>query len=605
MFESWPFTNFHDLNLDWIIKTVKEWTKTMDNVRNDIYKFMQSDFREAIEDIIIKHPEWVTTVTDHSITLRKLAADVLNRLDDVPYYHNITLTEHRANDTDYYICKIPENDANGNTIGLYLSYDPDKNPLQQADETGTNVTINGGCSYRLDGSWVHGIMIANGEVMTESVIPGQSLQGRAECVDGWYIGITDDREIKEYSVNSSVTAQDMLNDGCKNVFNAYFKLVENGQVADLSQITWGDANNPDNRNPLMVLGVKANNEIVFISCDGRTPINKGMNYQEMGQILINEGCVTGYNLDGGGSACMVYRGAKINRDIDEDGTAIRLINYTINVKCPDGSETSRKDFAQVGIEKQRLIKQIVSYVNQTAISNKTSNRISSGDNLDDFITPGKYTCPNASEAGGVINSPVTSEGFELYVMSQGANVAVYQFITSNDGVTRFYRFVDQTAGPWYRQGHTPPTIWGYELNTHGIAATDQYEQMSIGAGSVQGNTTNAIVSNIMNITENINSVTFKQEGTVKFTYTCNFYASGTGEKYIRIVRNRAGNASNRATQKTTIQQGNTANMCANATFNVEAGDTVYYLCYGQAGDQVEQGHMDFVFTPNYMGGNRY
>ena len=36
MMELWPFTNFHDLNLDWIIRTVKVYTKKVDDFIADI-----------------------------------------------------------------------------------------------------------------------------------------------------------------------------------------------------------------------------------------------------------------------------------------------------------------------------------------------------------------------------------------------------------------------------------------------------------------------------------------------------------------------------------------------------------------------------------------
>lgn len=36
MFELWPFTNFHDLNLDWIIRTIKVYTKKVDDFIEDM-----------------------------------------------------------------------------------------------------------------------------------------------------------------------------------------------------------------------------------------------------------------------------------------------------------------------------------------------------------------------------------------------------------------------------------------------------------------------------------------------------------------------------------------------------------------------------------------
>lgn len=68
MFESWPFTNFHDMNLDWIIKTIKTYTKKVD----DLYNFGLYDF---VEKVLEAHPEWTTTVQDGAISEPKLADD--------------------------------------------------------------------------------------------------------------------------------------------------------------------------------------------------------------------------------------------------------------------------------------------------------------------------------------------------------------------------------------------------------------------------------------------------------------------------------------------------------------------------------------------------
>ena len=69
MLEFWPFTNFHDLNLDWIIKTVKEYTKKVD----DLYNFGLYDY---VERVLAAHPEWTTTVRDGAITRPKLHASL-------------------------------------------------------------------------------------------------------------------------------------------------------------------------------------------------------------------------------------------------------------------------------------------------------------------------------------------------------------------------------------------------------------------------------------------------------------------------------------------------------------------------------------------------
>ena len=70
MMELWPFTNFHDLNLDWIIKTIKVYTKKVD----DLYDFGLYDF---VEKVLAAHPEWTTTVMDKAISRQKLADSTL------------------------------------------------------------------------------------------------------------------------------------------------------------------------------------------------------------------------------------------------------------------------------------------------------------------------------------------------------------------------------------------------------------------------------------------------------------------------------------------------------------------------------------------------
>lgn len=61
-----PFTDYHQLNLDWIIETVKEWTERL------IAFFDEDGAKDLVEDVLEEHPEWVTTVMDGSITFEKL-----------------------------------------------------------------------------------------------------------------------------------------------------------------------------------------------------------------------------------------------------------------------------------------------------------------------------------------------------------------------------------------------------------------------------------------------------------------------------------------------------------------------------------------------------
>lgn len=67
MFESWPFTNFHDMNLDWIIKTIKNLEKTVTE--------WQANIKDYVLDILSDHPEWIQNwmLDDDSVSADKLA----------------------------------------------------------------------------------------------------------------------------------------------------------------------------------------------------------------------------------------------------------------------------------------------------------------------------------------------------------------------------------------------------------------------------------------------------------------------------------------------------------------------------------------------------
>ena len=67
IFQQFPYTNFHEMNLDEIIKLVSALDKKVDDFEYSI--------QEEIDTWITAHPEYVTTVMDGAITLPKLAAD--------------------------------------------------------------------------------------------------------------------------------------------------------------------------------------------------------------------------------------------------------------------------------------------------------------------------------------------------------------------------------------------------------------------------------------------------------------------------------------------------------------------------------------------------
>jgi exopolysaccharide biosynthesis protein len=68
------------------------------------------------------------------------------------------------------------------------------------------------------------------------------------------------------------------------------------------------------RHPRTAAGVRADGKLLFVTVDGRRPEESvGMSLPELTDLLLELGCVSAINLDGGGSTTMVIDGKVVNR----------------------------------------------------------------------------------------------------------------------------------------------------------------------------------------------------------------------------------------------------------------------------------------------------
>jgi exopolysaccharide biosynthesis protein len=66
------------------------------------------------------------------------------------------------------------------------------------------------------------------------------------------------------------------------------------------------------RHPRAAFGV-TDDRLLLVACDGRTDREAGMTLPEVGSALVELGAIDALNLDGGGSASLVYDGRLWNR----------------------------------------------------------------------------------------------------------------------------------------------------------------------------------------------------------------------------------------------------------------------------------------------------
>jgi exopolysaccharide biosynthesis protein len=83
------------------------------------------------------------------------------------------------------------------------------------------------------------------------------------------------------------------------------------------------------RDPRTLCGIRADNRIVLIVVDGRCVESDGVTLIEGANLLLEQGVVTGMDLDGGGSSQMIVDGvlANVPRDIDDAVRERAVVNH--------------------------------------------------------------------------------------------------------------------------------------------------------------------------------------------------------------------------------------------------------------------------------------
>lgn len=79
IFRQFPYTNFHDLNLDWVLAKIKElWQGVidLDEKMDDFFVEIEPTIRDEVEQWLDEHPEATTTVEDGSLTLPKFSDEL-------------------------------------------------------------------------------------------------------------------------------------------------------------------------------------------------------------------------------------------------------------------------------------------------------------------------------------------------------------------------------------------------------------------------------------------------------------------------------------------------------------------------------------------------
>ena len=335
-----------------------------------------------------------------------LWAEQINKTGD-NYYGDISYSidrDHRYHTTCYTVT-IPKQDAFGELIMPEMNYHPDWiSPNAWARQYHSTVTLNGDASIRIGPgeTYMNGNIISGGKIIHEAD-PSKTYPDRMKS-----LAIMGDRSIREYQAGTS--AQQMLNDGAQVAFTVYYPLVKNGQKTGYANT---DNDTTDNLRaggrvtdhyPALGIGEKSDGTWIVIGCDGRSIDEDGLMADELAQKFVDAGCVNAWRMDGGGSESINYRGAKLNRNYDDNGFTDRKLQFTFDIRKPTAADNSNSyATAAAGEQKLNLFRQIMYPLNTFLMSSFAilgNTKVNNADELENFVNEVAYRLNESQMAQG-------------------------------------------------------------------------------------------------------------------------------------------------------------------------------------------------------------
>ena len=108
-------------------------------------------------------------------------------------------------------------------------------------------------------------------------------------------------------------------------------LVSNGQVRVRSneEVFFGSA--IPNTHPRTAAGIRGDGTLLLVVVDGRQPVSRGVNLEQLAALMVDLGAEEALNLDGGGSSSLFVNGTLLNRP--SGVTVEREVMSAIGVFC--------------------------------------------------------------------------------------------------------------------------------------------------------------------------------------------------------------------------------------------------------------------------------
>ena len=277
------------------INAIAETTSTS-GIKESVEAAIQSKLGNNTDTTV--ETDSITTASENTDTVVETATSieggtVIGQYSDSKT--SITLKQYREYDSNIYVADVTVSDASdlktalaNNTYGRNIT------------DTASDMAANNNAVLSINGDYYgarqSGYVIRNGKLYRDT-------SGNRDA-----LVIQKNGEFKFVS-ESETSASELLQEGALQVFSFGPVLLNNGEISvgENDEVGMAMASNPRT-----AIGYLGNNHYVFVVSDGRTSESAGLSLYELASFMKELGVKDAYNLDGGGSSTMVFKGEIIN-----------------------------------------------------------------------------------------------------------------------------------------------------------------------------------------------------------------------------------------------------------------------------------------------------
>ena len=278
------------------INAIAETTSTS-GIKESVEALIQSKLGNNTDTTV--ETDSTTNVSENTDTAAKTSTSVVEGGTVIGQYSDsktsITLKQYREYDSNIYVADVTVSDASDLKTAL-----ADNTYGRNITDTTSDMAANNNAVLAINGDYYgarqSGYVIRNGKLYRDT-------SGNRDA-----LVIQKNGEFKFVS-ESETSASELIKDGALQVFSFGPVLLNNGEISvgENDEVGMAMASNPRT-----AIGYLGNNHYVFVVSDGRTSESAGLSLYELASFMKELGVKDAYNLDGGGSSTMVFKGEIIN-----------------------------------------------------------------------------------------------------------------------------------------------------------------------------------------------------------------------------------------------------------------------------------------------------